>query len=78
MLSKTQKKAGCILANIGSETTSIVVFKDSTPFPKIFPAGANDITNDIALGLRSHFEDAEKIKRGGMTSATYSKSDWMK
>ena len=74
MLSKTQKKAGCILANIGSETTSIVVFEDSTPISlKIFPAGANDITNDIALGLKVSLEDAEKIKRGGMTSATYSK-----
>jgi len=74
MLSKTQKKAGCILANIGSETTSIVVFEDSTPISlKIFPSGANDITNDIALGLKVSIEDAEKIKRGGMTSATYSK-----
>jgi len=74
MLNKTQKKAGCILANMGSETTSIVVFEDSTPISlKIFPIGSNDITNDIALGLKVSIEEAEKIKRGGMTSATYSK-----
>lgn len=74
MLSKAQKRAGCILTNIGAETTSIVVFEDSTPISlKIFPIGSNDITNDIALGLRVPLEDAEKIKRGGMTSATYSK-----
>ncbi len=74
MLNKNQKKAGCLLANIGSETTSIVVFEDSTPISlKIFPTGSNDITNDIALGLKVSIEDAEKIKRGGMTSATYSK-----
>jgi cell division protein FtsA len=74
MLSKAQKRAGCILTNIGAETTSIVVFEDSTPISlKIFPAGSNDITNDIALGLRIPLEDAEKIKRGAMTSATYSK-----
>jgi cell division protein FtsA len=74
MLSKAQKRAGCILTNIGAETTSIVIFEDSTPISlKIFPVGSNDVTNDIALGLRIPLEDAEKIKRGAMTSATYSK-----
>ncbi|MFT7644458.1 MAG: cell division protein FtsA [Candidatus Paceibacteria bacterium] len=74
MLSKAQKRAGCVLTNIGAETTSIVIFEDSTPISlKIFPVGSNDVTNDIALGLRIPLEDAEKIKRGAMTSATFSK-----
>ncbi|MCA9354400.1 MAG: cell division protein FtsA [Candidatus Kaiserbacteria bacterium] len=74
MLSKAQKRAGCVLVNVGAETTSIVIFEDSTPISlKIFPVGSNDVTNDIALGLRVPLEDAEKIKRGAMTSATYSK-----
>jgi cell division protein FtsA len=74
MLSKAQKRAGCVLTNIGAETTSIVVFEDSTPISlKIFPIGSNDITNDIALGLRIPLEDAEKIKRGAMNSVTFSK-----
>jgi cell division protein FtsA len=74
LVSKAQKRAGCILTNIGAETTSMVVFEDSTPISlKIFPVGSSDITNDIALGLRIPLEDAEKIKRGAMTSATFSK-----
>ncbi|MBP6924029.1 MAG: cell division protein FtsA [Candidatus Pacebacteria bacterium] len=74
LLSKAQKRAGCVLTNIGAETTSIVVFEDSTPISvKIFPVGSSDITNDLALGLRVPLEDAEKIKRGAMTSATFSK-----
>ena len=74
LLSKAQKRAGCVLANIGAETTSIVIFEESTPISlKIFPIGSNDVTNDIALGLRVPLEDAEKIKRGAMTSATFSK-----
>jgi cell division protein FtsA len=74
MLTKTQKRAGCVLANIGAETTSMVVFEDTTPISlKIFPTGSNDVTNDIALGLKVPLEEAEKIKRGGMTSATFSK-----
>lgn len=74
MLTKAQKRAGCVLANIGAETVSIVVFENSTPVSlKIFPIGSNDITNDIALGLKIPLEEAEKIKRGGMSNANYSK-----
>jgi cell division protein FtsA len=74
MLNKAQKRAGCILANIGAETVSIVVFENSTPMSlKVFPIGSNDITNDIALGLKITLEEAEKIKRGGMTNIPYSK-----
>lgn len=74
MLSKAQKRAGCVLANIGAETVSIAVFENSIPISvKVFPIGSNDITNDIALGLKIPLEEAEKIKRGGMSSANYSK-----
>lgn len=74
MLNKTQKRAGCVLANIGSETVSIAVFENSLPISvKVFPLGSTDITNDIALGLKVSLEEAEKIKRGGMTSATFSR-----
>lgn len=74
MLSKAQKRAGCVLANIGAETVSIVVYENSVPISlKVFPIGSSDITNDIALGLKIPLDEAEKIKRGGMTSATYSK-----
>lgn len=74
MVSKAQKRAGCVLANVGAETVSIVVFENSIPISlKVFPIGSNDITNDIALGLKIPLEEAEKIKRGGMSSANYSK-----
>ncbi len=74
MLTKAQKRAGCVLANIGAETVSIVVFENNTPVSlKVFPIGSNDITNDIALGLKIPLDEAEKIKRGGMSSTPYSK-----
>jgi cell division protein FtsA len=74
MLTKAQKRAGCVLANIGAETVSIVVFENNTPVSlKVFPIGSNDITNDIALGLKIPLEEAEKIKRGGMSTLNYSK-----
>ncbi len=74
MLTKAQKRAGCVLANIGAETVSIAVFENGTPISvKVFPIGSNDVTNDIALGLKIPLEEAEKIKRGAMTGVVYTK-----
>jgi cell division protein FtsA len=68
-LSKNQKVAGCVLANIGAETVSIVVYENNLPISlEVFPLGSNDITNDIALGLKIPIEDAETLKRGGTPS----------
>lgn len=66
-LSKAQKLAGCVLANIGAETVSIVVFEHGIPQSlKIFPVGSKDITNDIALGLKISLEEAEQLKLGAI------------
>lgn len=74
MLTKAQKRAGCVLANIGAETVSIAVFENNAPISlKVFPIGANDITNDIALGLKIPLDEAEKVKRGSVSGGTYSK-----
>jgi cell division protein FtsA len=73
-LSNAEKKAGCVLANIGSETVSIVVFDNGTPVSvKVFRIGSLDITKDIALGLRISLEEAEQLKLGAITNASYSK-----
>jgi cell division protein FtsA len=73
-LTKMQKRVGCILANIGSETLSTVVFEDTMPVSvKVFPMGAGDITNDLALGLRISPEEAEQLKQGAVLGAPYSK-----
>lgn len=73
-LSKSQKIAGCVLANIGAETVSIVIFENNIPISlEVFPIGGSDITNDIALGLKISLEEAESIKLGGVTSTSYSR-----
>ncbi len=74
LLNKMQKRVGCVLVNIGSETTSLIVFENDTPISlKVFPSGANDVTNDIALNLKISLEEAEKIKCGGLIGVNYSK-----
>lgn len=74
ILTKSQKIAGCVLVNIGSETVSVVVFEDNNPISlEVFPIGASDVTNDIALGLKVSIEEAENIKKGVVTQTSVSK-----
>ena len=74
VLSKTQKIAGCALANIGSETVSVIVFENNMPLSlEVFPIGGTDITNDIALGLKIPLEEAEILKKGADKNVEYPK-----
>lgn len=64
-LTKAQRMAGCVLANIGAETISMVVYEDNIPISlEVFPLGSTNITNDIALGLKIPLEEAEMVKMG--------------
>jgi cell division protein FtsA len=73
-LLKSQKIAGCVLVNIGAETTSLVVYEDNLPISvEILPLGGQDITNDIALGLKISISEAESVKVGAMTHTNVSK-----
>ncbi|HVM73540.1 MAG TPA: cell division FtsA domain-containing protein [Candidatus Paceibacterota bacterium] len=69
-LTKSQKTAGVLLANIGAETLSIIVFDNDIPVSvKVFPVGSSDITNSIALSFQIPLSEAESLKRGGVTGS---------
>ena len=71
-ITRHQKTAGCVLANIGAETVSMVVFENNLPISlKVFPIGSTDITSDIALGLRVSLDEAENIKLGKTSGDTH-------
>lgn len=73
-VTNAEKRAGCVLANIGSETVSIVVFENGVPISlKVFKIGSMDITKDIALGLRVSLDEAEQLKLGAVIGAAYPK-----
>lgn len=64
ILNKTHKELGSVLVDIGSNTTSMAVFEeDKLVGAKIFPIGSSNITNDLAIALKSSIETAEKIKK---------------
>ncbi|MBU0597553.1 cell division protein FtsA [Patescibacteria group bacterium] len=63
VLTKKQKDLGVALLNIGGATTSLLVFEEGDVLhTAILPIGSSHITNDIAIGLRTSIEIAEKIK----------------
>lgn len=72
LLDGEQKMKGCVLANIGAETVSIVVYDEGIPISvKVFPMGSSHITDDIALGFRITLEEAERVKLGRLTGQMY-------
>lgn len=72
LLEGDQKMKGCVLANIGAETVSIVVYDENIPVSvKVFPMGSSHITDDIALGFRISLEEAERVKLGRLSGQMY-------
>jgi len=62
-VSKRQKDLGVALLNIGTSTSSLMVFEEGEVMhTKILPVGGAHITNDVAIGLRISIDLAEKIK----------------
>jgi len=63
LITKKQKELGVILIDIGGGTTSFAVFEEGDiSHCSVVPVGSMHITNDIAIGLRTSLEIAEKIK----------------
>jgi len=63
LLNKRQKELGVMLVDIGGGTTSMAIFESGDILHScVIPVGSMHITNDIAIGLRTSLETAEKIK----------------
>ncbi len=63
VLNRKQKEIGVVLVDIGGGSTDIAVFEEGEVLhTAVLPVGGSHITNDIAIGLRTSIELAEKIK----------------
>ncbi|SMC58801.1 cell division protein FtsA [Polynucleobacter kasalickyi] len=63
VLTKDEKELGVVLVDIGGGTTDIAVyFQGVIQYTEIIPLGGDQITNDIAMALRTPTMDAEDLK----------------
>lgn len=63
ILTKKQKEAGCALIDFGASTCGIAIYEEGELLhTNILNIGSLHITNDIAIGLRTSLDIAEKIK----------------
>jgi cell division protein FtsA len=63
VLSKRQQELGVCVVDLGAGTTGLAVYEEGDLLhTAVLPIGCQHITNDIAIGLRSSIETAEKVK----------------
>ena len=62
VLTEAEKRSGCVLVDIGADTTTVTVFwKNVLRHLAVIPLGSNNITKDIA-SLQMEEGDAEQMK----------------
>ena len=78
VLTKRQKELGVLLLDLGGGTSGLAVYEEGDILHcQILPVGNLHITNDIAIGLRTSIDVAEKIKLeyGSVSPGSVGKKD---
>jgi cell division protein FtsA len=64
VLSDDEKEIGVAVIDIGGGTTDILLYVDGgIAHTSVIPVGGNNITSDIAAGLRTPMAEADRLKR---------------
>jgi cell division protein FtsA len=63
VLNDNEKDLGVAVADVGAGTVDLVMFESGSPFyVGVMPVGGNNVTNDIAYGLKTSLPVAEQLK----------------
>jgi cell division protein FtsA len=63
VLSDTERELGVAVADMGAGTIDLALFLDGSPFKTaVLPVGGNNVTNDVAIGLKTSIQVAEDLK----------------
>lgn len=63
LMTDNELQAGCVLVDIGGDITNVSVFYDGAVRQSaVVPLGGRNVTNDIAIGLRTSLGQAETLK----------------
>jgi cell division protein FtsA len=75
VLSRQQKEAGTVVLDIGAGTTNFIVIEDGeVQHVAVLPIGGTHITNDLAIGLKTELDIAERVKVEHATLGTAKKT----
>lgn len=65
VVTEQQMENGVVLVDIGGTTTNVIVFEEGDlQHVAVLPIGSVNITNDLAIGLKTDLDIAEKVKVG--------------
>ncbi|HVM29591.1 MAG TPA: cell division protein FtsA [Candidatus Limnocylindrales bacterium] len=63
VLTETERELGVAVADFGAGTIDLALFLDGSPFhAAVLPLGGNNVTNDVAIGLKTSLSAAEALK----------------
>ena len=63
VLTDIEREMGVVLVDIGGGTTDIAIFIEGSIWHTVvLPTGGEQLTNDVAVGLRTPYDTAEEIK----------------
>lgn len=63
VLSETERDLGVAVADIGAGTTDLALYMEGSPFhTSVLPIGGINVTNDVAIGLKTNLTAAEQLK----------------
>lgn len=78
VLTPRQKELGVLIVDFGGSTTTILVYEGGNVIhTSVLPIGSDHVTNDLALGLQTSIDVAEKVKVqvGSCSTKNISKQD---
>jgi cell division protein FtsA len=63
VLTETERELGVAVGDFGAGTLDLALFMEGSPFhTAVLPLGGNNVTNDIAIGLKTSLAAAEDLK----------------
>ncbi|HXI44912.1 MAG TPA: cell division protein FtsA, partial [Candidatus Acidoferrales bacterium] len=61
--SETERELGVAVADVGAGTIDLAMFNEGSPFhTRVLPVGGNNVTNDVAIGMKTSLPVAEELK----------------